>query len=159
MSRQLEARLRKIQADKDTAMRSYDLTMDSIRVSQQAKDWRTAYKTLSYFVGRYEKNIDQALLVSLCGDCIRLGQKAGCNIQELGSWLRKAVDSAAISGNADAIEDALDFLDAYGQQFASDMQGVGGKIINNAFTVLEIPAIDFNLMTEWTKLSSDIRGV
>lgn len=159
MSRQLEARLRKIQSEKDSAMRAYDLTMDSIRVSQQAKDWRTAYKTLSYFVGRYEKNIDQALLVSLCGDCIRLGQKAGCNVPELGSWLRKAVESAALSGSADAVEDALDFIDAYGELFSADMQGVGGKIINNALTVLEIPSLDFNLTTQWTALTTQLRNV
>ena len=36
MSRQLEARDRKIQSDRDAAMRAYDLTMDRIRVSQQA---------------------------------------------------------------------------------------------------------------------------
>lgn len=158
MSRQLDARLRKIQSEKDAAMRSYDLTMDSIRVSQQAKDWRTAYKTLSYFVGRYEKNIDQHLLVSLCGDCIRLGQKAGCNVQELGSWMRKAVESAALSGSPDAVEDALDFIDAYGEIFMADSQGVGGKILTNALTVLEIPSLDYNLTTQWSTLSSQLRG-
>ncbi|MCX6127039.1 MAG: hypothetical protein NTV34_20135 [Proteobacteria bacterium] len=158
MSRQLEARLRKIQSEKDAAMRAYDLTMDCIRVSQQARDWRTAYKTLSYFVGRYEKNIDQSLLVTLCGDCIRLGKKAECNIQELGSWLRKAVESAALSGNADAVEDALDFVDAYGDLFSADIHGIGGKIINTALKVLEIPALDFNLETQWSSLSTQIRG-
>jgi hypothetical protein len=158
LSRQLEARLRKIQLEKDAAMRAYDLTMDSIRVSQAAKDWRTAYKTLSYFVGRYEKNIDQGLLVSLCGDCIRLGQKAGCNVQELGSWMRKAIDSAAISGEPSAIEDALDFIDAYGDLFNSDTQGVGFKIISGALTQLQIPALDFNLIDQWTQVNLQIKG-
>lgn len=55
LSRQLEMRQRKIQADRDAALRSYELTMESIRVSQAARDYRTAYKTLSYFVGRYYK--------------------------------------------------------------------------------------------------------
>lgn len=157
LSRQLELRQRKIQADRDAAMRAYDLTMDCIRVSQQAKDWRTAYKTLSYFVGRYEKNIDHTLLVSMCGDCIRLGQKSGANVQELGAWMRKVVEGAALSGNADCIEDALDFLDAYGELFSADSQGVGGKIIKNALSVLQIPAMDFNLTSQWSTLTSQLQ--
>ncbi|MCX6119908.1 MAG: hypothetical protein NT027_20425 [Proteobacteria bacterium] len=157
MSRQLEHRQRKIQADRDAAMRAYDLTMDSIRVSQQAKDFRTAYKTLSYFVGRYEKNIDVHLLVSLCGDCIRLGQKASANVQELGSWMRKAIETAAVSTHSDTIEDALDFLDTYGDLFKADSNGVGGKILNNALNVLQIPAMDCNLITEWNQLNNQLR--
>ena len=159
MSRQLEARDRKIQSDRDAAMRAYDLTMDRIRVSQQAKDWRTAYKTLIYFVGKYEKNIDQHLLVTLCGDCIRLGQKAACNVQELGQWFRKAIESAAFSGNADAVEDAMDFVDAYGEIFSEDQSGVGFKIIKNAMIVLEIPCLDFNLSSQWQQLNTQLRGL
>lgn len=158
MARQLEARDRKIQADRDAAMRAYDLTMERIRVSQQARDWRTAYKTLSYFVGRYEKNVDHSLLVSLCGDCIRLGVKAESNIQELGQWLRKVVETAALSGSVDAIEDAIDFVDTYGEIFAANRDGIGGKIINNALTILEIPAMDFNLTTQWSSLNGQLRG-
>ena len=158
MQRQIDARDRKIQADRDAAMHSYELTMESIRISQMAKEWRTAYKTLSYFVGRYEKNIPRELLVTLCGDCIRLGVKANCSVQELGQWLRKAIESAAFSGNADAVEDALDFLDAYGEIFAEDMAGIGGKIITTALTVLEIPAMDHNLTEQWNQIKSQIRA-
>ena len=157
MQRQIEARDRKIQADRDAAMRSYDLTMESIRVSQMAKEWRSAYKTLSYFVGRYEKNISRDLLVTLCGDCIRLGVKAGYPVQELGQWLRKAIEGAAFSGNADAVEDAIDFLDAYQEIFAKDLTGIGGKIRSSALLVLEIPAMDHNLTEQWNSISSQMR--
>lgn len=158
LSRQLEARDRRIQADRDAAMRAYDLTMERVRISQMAKDWRMSYKTLAYFVGRYDKHINHDLLVSLCGDCIRLGQKAGFNMQEIGQWFRKAVEAAILSGNQEVLEDALDFVDAYGEIFAADMNGVGGKILNNALNVLEIPAIDCNLGLQWTNLNSSLRG-
>jgi hypothetical protein len=158
LSRQFEARERRIQDDRAAAMRAYDLTMERVRVTQMAKDWRSSYKTLAYFVGRYDKNISHDLLVTLCGDCIRLGQRAGFNMQEIGQWFRKAVEAAILSGNQDVLEDVLDFVDAYGEIFAADMNGVGGKIINNALNVLEIPSIDCNLGLQWTNLNMSLRG-
>jgi hypothetical protein len=157
LQRQYEARDRKIQADRAAAMKAYDLTMERVRVSQNARDWRTAYKSLAYFVGRYEKNIPHELLVTLCGDCIRIGHRAEFNMQEIGQWLRRAVESAILSGNAEVLEDALDFVDTYGEIFAADSRGVGGKIINNALNILEIPSIDCNLGLQWTNLSSALR--
>jgi hypothetical protein len=158
LHRQFEARERRIQSHRDAAMRAYELTMERVRVSQMAKDWRTAYKTLTYFVGRYDKNINHDLLVSLCGDCIRIGSRAGFNMQEIGQWFRKAVEAAILSGSQDVLEDALDFVDAYGEIFAADMKGVGGKILLNALTILEIPSIDCNLGLQWTNLNSSLRG-
>jgi len=158
LHRQFEARERRIQNERDQAMRAYDLTMERVRISQMAKDWRMSYKTLSYFVGRYDKSISHDLLVSLCGDCIRLGHKAGFNMQEIGQWFRKAVEAAILSGSQETLEDALDFVDAYGEIFASDMNGVGGKILTNALNVLEIPSIDCNLGLQWTNLNSTLRG-
>jgi hypothetical protein len=158
LHRQLEARERRIQLDRETAMRAYDMTMERIRISQMAKDWRTSYKTLAYFVGRYDKNIRHDLLVSLCGDCIRLGVKAGFNTQEVGQWFRKVVEAAALNGSQEVLEDALDFVDAYSDIFSADTTGVGGKILNSALTVLEIPAIDCNLGLQWTNLNNTIRA-
>jgi hypothetical protein len=157
LQRQYEARDRKIQADRAAAMKAYDLTMERVRVSQNARDWRTAYKSLAYFVGRYQKDIPHELLVTLCGDCIRIGHRAEFNMQEIGQWLRRGVESAILSGNAEVLEDALDFVDTYGEIFASDTRGVGGKIINNALNILEIPSIDCNLGLQWTNLSSALR--
>lgn len=152
LSRQLELKQKKTQADREAAMRAYDLTMTSIRVTQQSKDWRTAYKTLAYFVGRHEKSVDHNLLVSLCGDLIRLGQKAECNLQELGAWMRKAVESAATSNCPEAVEDALDFIDTYGHLFSKDRGGVGGRILNHVVSAITIPANDFNLDQELSKV-------
>jgi hypothetical protein len=158
LHRQIESREKRIQADRDAAMRAYDLTMERIRTTQMVKDWRGSYKTLSYFVGRYDKNISHDLLVSLCGDCIRLGHKAGFNMQEIGQWFRKAVEAAILSGSQEVLEDVLDFVDAYAEIFATDRNGVGGKILNNALNVLEIPAIDCNLGLQWTNLNTAYRG-
>jgi hypothetical protein len=159
LSRQLEQRQRKIQADRDAALKAYELTMESIRVSQAAKDFRTAYKTLSYFVGRYHKNLDVPLLVSVCGDCIRIGQKSGANVQELGLWMRRAINAAALSCHQDNIEDALDFIDAYAEPFSQDKSGIGAKILQTAVTTLQSPAFECNLAAEWSHLQTSLAQV
>ena len=79
-------------------------------------------------------------------------------MQETGQWFRKAVEAAILSGSSEALEDALDFVDAYGEIFASDATGVGNKILNSALNVLEIPSIDCNLGLQWTNLNTSLRG-
>ena len=79
-------------------------------------------------------------------------------MQEIGQWFRKAVEAAVLSGSKDVLEDVLDFVDAYGEIFSTDRNGVGGKILNNALNILEIPAIDCNLGLQWTNLNSALRG-
>ena len=54
--------------------------------------------------------------------------------------------------------DVLDFVDAYGEIFSSDVSGVGAKILKNALTILEIPAIDCNLGFQWLNLNNSLRG-
>jgi hypothetical protein len=79
-------------------------------------------------------------------------------MQEIGQWFRKAVEAAILSGSQEVLEDVLDFVDAYGEIFATDKNGVGGKILYNALNVLEIPSIDCNLGLQWTNLNTSLRG-
>ena len=79
-------------------------------------------------------------------------------MQEIGQWFRKAVEAAILSGSPLVLDDALDFVDAYGEIFASDASGVGAKILKNALTILEIPAIDCNLGFQWMNLNNSLRG-
>jgi hypothetical protein len=79
-------------------------------------------------------------------------------MQEIGQWFRKAVEAAILSGSQEVLEDVLDFVDAYGEIFATDKNGVGGKILTNALNVLEIPSIDCNLGLQWTNLNTSLRG-
>lgn len=131
MADQLAARQRRIEANRERAIRAYDQTMEKIRVLQSTKAWRSAYKTLSYYVGRYEKDMPEELLLSLCGECLRLGAKSQANMQELSMWLRKGVAACLASGTQEAIEDAIDFVDAYSEIFAEDAAGRGNRLIGS----------------------------
>lgn len=131
MADQLAARQRRIEANRERAIRAYDQTMEKIRVLQSTKSWRSAYKTLSYYVGRYEKDLPEELLLSLCGECLRLGAKSQANMQELSIWLRKGVAACVASGTQEAIEDAIDFVDAYSEIFTEDTAGRGNRLIGS----------------------------
>lgn len=137
MSVQLAARQRRIEANREKAIRAYDQTMEKIRVLQGAKSWRSAYKTLSYYVGRYEKDMPEDLLLTLCGECLRLGAKSQANMQELSMWLRKGVAACLAIGTQEAIEDAIDFVDAYSELFAEDTEGRGSRLIGNVLESLK----------------------
>lgn len=142
---QLQARDRKLSAERDAAVKAYDATMERVRVILQMKDFRTAYRTLSYLAGRHEKSLPHEILVCLCGDLLRYGARSAATLPELGSWLRKAIDSAVASGSPEAIEDALDFLDTYREIFVADKVGVGEKIITNALAALTLPVQEIQI--------------
>lgn len=137
MADQLEARRRRIEANRERAIKAYDQTMEKIRVLQSTKSWRNAYKTLSYYVGRYEKDMPEDLLLTLCGECLRLGAKSQANMQELSMWLRKGVSACLAMGTQEAIEDAIDFVDAYSEIFTEDTDGRGSRLIGNVLESLK----------------------
>ena len=137
MADQLAARQRRLEANRERAIKAYDLTMEKIRVLQSTKAWRNAYKTLSYYVGRYEKDIPEDLFLTLCGECLRLGAKAQANMQELSMWLRKGVAACLAIGTQEAIDDAIDFVDAYSEIFTEDTEGRGSRLIGNVLESLK----------------------
>lgn len=158
MSVQLAARERRIAERRERAIRAYDVTMEKVRVLQTSKNWRSAYKTLSYYAGRHEKDVGDELLLSLCGECLRLGFKAEANMQELSQWLRKGV-AACLSGNPEqgpAIEDALDFVDAYSDLFESDTTERGRRLISNVLESLKLQAGTYNLGSSFDTLAKDV---
>ena len=134
---QLAARQRRLDAQKEQAILAYDQAMGKVRILQMGKQWRAAYKTISYFVGVHEKNLPNDLILTLCGDCLRLGIKANENLQELSRWLRKGVNACVQARNPAAIEDALDFIDAYSDHFAEEPAGAGRRLLGNVLTGLK----------------------
>ena len=158
MSAELAARERRMVVRRDKAIRAYDVTMEKVRVLQAAKSWRSAYKTMSYYVGRYEKDIPVDLLPSMCGECLRLGIKSDANLQELSQWLRKGVTACLAAGLPESTEDALDFLDAYGDHFVSDTSSDGSRrLIGNVLESLKVQAEAHDLVPRYAALAKDLR--
>lgn len=157
MSPQLAARERRTNERREKAIRSYDFTMEKVRVLQSTKNVRAAYKTMSYYVGRHEKDISQDLLLSLCGECLRLGIKAEANMQELSLWLRKGVAASLTAASPEAIEAAVDFIDAYGDYFLDDPVGGGRRLLGNVLETVKSHAEAMSLSPQFDSLVKDLR--
>lgn len=157
MSGQLQARQKRLEVRREKAIRAFDLTMEKVRVLQGAKNWRSAYKTLSYYVGRHEKDLPGELLLSLCGECLRLGFKAEANLQELSMWLRKGVAASLSSETAHGVEEALDFIDAYGELFQEESQAAPGRrLLGSVMEGLKREAVSHNLAPQYEVLAKDL---
>lgn len=137
MQPQLLARQQRQLQCRERAIRAYDVTMDKVRALLAAKSIRSAYKTLIYYVGRHEKDLPEDVLINLYGECLRLGSKADANMQELSQWLRKGVSACLSIGTIEAVEDAVDFVDAYAETFMSSGEGPGSRLINNILDSLK----------------------
>ncbi len=131
MAGELAARQRRIDAQREKAVKAYDLAIDRVRALEAAKNWRSAYKTLSYYVGCHEKDIPFELMQLVAGDCLRLGAKCQANLQEMSQWLRKGIQACLAGGTIDAIEEAIDFLDAYGDYFVDDGSEPGKRLLRS----------------------------
>jgi hypothetical protein len=156
MQHQLIARQRRIEAHREKAVKAYDMAMEKARVLQMTKNWRNAYKTLSYYAGRYEKDLPEELLLSLCNECIRLGIKSDANMQELSQWLRKGVAACVKNPSPEAIEDAMDFIEAYSDHFKEGAPDGGRNLLGSVLGYLRDPVINFNLMTQYDTLLKEI---
>ena len=156
MSVQLADRRKRTEQRREKAIRAYDVTMEKVRVLQAAKNARSAYKTLSYYVGRHEKDIPEDLLLNLCGECLRLGFKAEANLQELSMWLRKGVAACLIADTQESLEEALDFIDAYSDAFVEGPEGRGLRLIGNVMESLKISAESHNMTPRYAAFAKDL---
>jgi len=157
MSGELAARQKRLDERREKAIRAYDNTMEKVRVLLAAKNWRNAYKTLGYYVGCNEKDLPDDLLLTLCGECLRLGAKSETNMQELSQWLRKGINACMTTPSAEWIEEAIDFIDAYGQVFMDDSSQRGKKLIENVLETIKDQAAHHNLMSRYDEVVRELR--
>lgn len=136
MSAQLEAREKHLEELRERAIRAYDATMEKSRVLQATRNWRSAYKTMSYYVGRFEKDLPAEMMIELAGECLRLGIKAETNMQELSLWLKKGIEACTRIGTQESLEAGLDFLDAYSGHFLKNDDGRGRRLVSNSLEFL-----------------------
>ncbi len=152
----LESRRREEMHAIERALDSYERTMEKVRLMQATKNWRNAYRTLSYFYGNSKERLPTDIIVAISDDCLRLGQKAEANFQEMSQWLRVAMQCLLTSPNRDVIDDALDLLDAYGDYFLAQPAGRGEMFLTNIFLALKPAAMEFNLTPRLNDVASTL---
>lgn len=156
MKPQLIARQRMLQIKRDKAIRAYELTMEKVRVLSGQKNWHSAYRTMTNFIGSHERDLPVEVLLSLLNDAIRIAVKSGENLQELSRWLRKAVEIAIEQGTRESVHEAIDFVDAFSSHLRQDASGNGMKLLNSMTQRLQIPAAQYDLVQEYTALIRDL---
>ena len=160
LSRELRSELEahsKALADKQAkTLEAYDRMMTKIRPQLLARNWGTVFRTLNYFAGEHRENLPDDYLISLCSDIIRIGLKAGENIQELGRWLEMAVAVSLHRNTQAGVEEALDFIDAYSEAFLQESTGKGGLLLGNLLAATEERAARFGLWEEYQAMMRSI---
>lgn len=139
------------------AVESYDQVMDKVRGMELAKNRRGAYRTLNYTYGNYLDLLPAEIKTSICNDCLRIGIKEGINFQELSQWLQRGIQHVMEHPGRDAVEDALDFLEAYGDYFLTEANGKGEKFLTNLLLRLKPAAMEWDLSPKLNEVASDFR--
>ena len=153
---ELEARRRQELRDIEKAVASYSHAMEKVRQMEQKKNWRGAYRTLSYFYGIHKNKLPAEILVQICDDSLRLGIKESINFQELSQWLSRAIQTLMKYPNTTGIEEALDFLDAYGEYFLTNPQKRGEVFLMNFFLNLKPAAMEFDLVDRFNDIAREL---
>lgn len=153
---ELEAMRQKERQQINKSIAALEKTFEKVRLMETTKNWRGAYKTLNYFYGIHHQRLPAACQVEICGECLRIGIKEGINFQELSQWLKRGIHSLLTKPTADAIEDALDFIDAYGDYFLSETNGKGEKFLTNLFLLLKPSAMEFDLSSRLNEIAQDL---
>ncbi len=154
---QLEALYERSRKAIQAAVDSYEGVMERVRTMELSKNRRGAYRTLNYTYGNYINLLPADLKARICDDCLRIGIKEAINFQELSQWLQRGIIHLMESGNREAVEDALDFLDAYGDYFLTEAQGKGEKFLTSLLLRLKPAAMEFDLSPKFNELAGEFR--
>lgn len=84
------------------------------------KEWRRAYRNLSHFLSENCSKLPIEAQVEAIGDCIRYGTKGSEAVGELVHWLKNGVVACKSDNTQQGAEDALDFIEAYGDYFIAN---------------------------------------
>ena len=148
---EIEEREKILAERRASAILAYERIMVRVSSLQAQHKWHSAFKTLSYFIGQYEEELNCDGLVAVYSEAIRTGIKSNTNMQELSLCLQKAIAIAMSQKTKEGIEDAIDLIDAYGEFFLNESTGKGPLLLGNILAALEEPAAKFEL---WDKFKS-----
>lgn len=152
----LESRRRSEMAAVEKSLDAYDRVFEKVRAMQAEKNWRGAYRTLSYFYGVHKERLPRDYIVQICDECMRLGSKADVNFQEQSQWLRLGIQNLIASPSPERVDDALDLLDAYGDCFLQLSAAKGEQFLTNIFLALKPAAMEFNLTPRLNAVAQDL---
>lgn len=152
----IEKRRKEEELQVEKSHQLYDVMVERSRSMEMKKNFRGSYRTMSYFFGIHKSRLIPAQIVYICDNCLRIGIKEGINIQELSQWLRTGIRTLLKTTSSDVVEDALDFLDAYGDYFLKDPRGRGEQLITNIFLTLKPSAMEFNLTPRLNEVAEDL---
>ena len=154
--RELEARSKKLAKQQQLAIKCYHAMMSRVRNTLKDHNYPMAFRTLSYFAGEYRDSLSYEYLITLCSDILRIGIKAGENVQVLGNWLEMAIAVSLHQDNKNAVLDALDFIDAYSDFFINESTNKGSLLLGNILAAVEEKSARFGLWEEYQKLIDDL---
>ena len=108
----------------------------------QEKNWRQSYKNFSFFMGQHGQALPVEEKLECCAECLRLGLKANISNQELAGWLRQGVDTSLGDKTVRGVDEALDLIDAYGDQF---LNGANNNFLQELFKKISTVAKDHGI--------------
>ena len=121
----------------------------------QEKNWRQSYKNFSYFMGQHSQALPLEERLECCAECLRIGLKAGVSNQELTGWLRQGIDTSLEDKTIRGVDDALDFIDAYGEAF----QGPGRvPFLSEIFKKISLVAKEHGLEEKVAACQKELLG-
>lgn len=153
---ELEERGRELADKQARTVEAYHHMMVKVRPQLQVQNWHTVFRTLSYFAGENRDYLPDEYLTTLCSDIIRIGIKARENLQELGRWLEMAVAVSLHQNTRFGVEEALDFIDAYSEDFLNEAAGKGALLLGNLLSAIEERAARFGLWEEYQSLINEL---
>lgn len=156
---QLEALQERERKAVQNAVDAYGQVMEKVRLMEMTRNRRGAYRTLNYTYGNYLELLPPEIKTQICNDCLRIGIKEKINFQELSQWLQRGIQHLMESPSRDSVEDALDFLDAYGDYFLTEAHGKGEKFLTNLLLRLKPAAMEFDLSPKLNEVAGDFKLV
>jgi hypothetical protein len=131
----------------------YEKMLEKVRAMQITGNWRGAYKTLSYFYGLHRSRLAADIMIQIADECLRSGIKSLINFQELAQWLKIGMEAFCRSHTSDVVEEALDFVDAYGNHFLESDPEKGEQLLKNIFLMLKPSAMEFDLTPKFNDVA------
>lgn len=136
----------------------YFETMDKVTELQKAGQWYQAYRTLSYFYGLHSQSLSFETQIAICNDCLRLGEKAGVYFQEQAQWLQRAVELCLTNSQDDQIEEALDFIETFGESLITN-SAKGEKLIKSLLMQIHTVALNPSTLNKLYQVSGTLSRV